>query len=42
MRSIQSRLLLAASVVLALFLGLGAIALDRAFRDSLESALETS
>ncbi len=41
MRSIQSRLLLAASVVLALFLGLGAIALDRAFRDSLESALET-
>ncbi|MCW8847666.1 MAG: ATP-binding protein [Sedimenticola sp.] len=40
MRSIQSRLLLAASVVLALFLGVGALALDRAFKDSAESALE--
>lgn len=41
MRSIHSRLLLAASVVLAAFLGLGAFALDRAFRDSAESALQT-
>lgn len=41
MRSIQSRLLLSASVVLVLFLGLGAFALDRAFRDSVERALET-
>jgi len=41
MRSIHSRLLLAASVVLAAFLGLGAVALDRAFRDSAENALQT-
>ena len=41
MQSIHSRLLLAASVVLGAFLGLGALALDRAFRDSAESALET-
>lgn len=34
-------MLLAASVVLAAFLGLGALALDRAFRDSAESALQT-
>lgn len=41
MGSIHGRLLLAASVVLAAFLGLGALGLDRAFRDSAESALQT-
>ncbi|MCW8890097.1 MAG: ATP-binding protein, partial [Sedimenticola sp.] len=41
MGSIQSRLLIAASLVLVLFLGLGAMALDKAFRDSAESTLET-
>ncbi len=41
MRSIHGRLLLAATVVLAAFLGLGALGLDRAFRDSAESALQT-
>ncbi len=41
MRSIHSRLLLAASVVLAAFLGLGALALDDAYRDSAENAMQT-
>ncbi|MCW8943752.1 MAG: ATP-binding protein [Sedimenticola sp.] len=41
MLSIQRRLLFAVSIVLVLFLGLGAIALDKAFRDSAESTLET-
>lgn len=41
MQSIHSRLLLAASIVLAAFLGLGAEALHRAFRDSAENALKT-
>lgn len=41
MRSINSRLLLAASLVLAAFLGLGALAIDDAYRESAESALQT-
>jgi len=39
MLSLRSRLLLAATVVLAAFLGLTGFALDRAFRDSAEAAL---
>jgi two-component system sensor histidine kinase PhoQ len=39
MASIHSRLLLAAMLVLAAFLGLGAVALDRAFQRSVESAV---
>ncbi len=39
MQSIHGRLLLVASVVLAAFLGLGALALDQAFRESVESAM---
>lgn len=39
MRSLRKRLLLVASLVLAAFLGLGALGLDRAFRESAESAL---
>ena len=38
--SIHGRLLLAATLVLAAFLGLGAAALDQAFRDSLEQATQ--
>ena len=38
-QSIHGRLLLAASMVLAAFLGLGALALDNAFRESVESAM---
>ena len=41
MQSIQSRLLLAATLVLAAFLGLGALAIDDAYRESAERALET-
>lgn len=41
MRSINSRLLLAASLVLAAFLGLGALAIDDAYQESAESALQT-
>lgn len=37
--SLQTRLLLAASLVLAAFLGLTGVALDRAFRESAEAAL---
>ncbi|MEJ1354558.1 MAG: ATP-binding protein [Candidatus Sedimenticola sp. (ex Thyasira tokunagai)] len=40
MRSIHSRLLWAATLVLVAFLGLGGLALDRAYRDSLEQAVE--
>ncbi|MCP5416399.1 MAG: histidine kinase [Chromatiaceae bacterium] len=40
MRSIHARLLLAATLVLAAFLGLGALALDQAFRESMESAVQ--
>ena len=39
MHSLHSRLLLVASLVLASFLGLGALALDRAFRTSGEEAM---
>jgi len=39
MRSLHGRLLLVASLVLASFLGLGALALDQAFRESAEKAL---
>ncbi|PLY13504.1 MAG: histidine kinase [Sedimenticola sp.] len=39
-RSIHARVQLAATLVLAAFLGLGAIALDRAFRSSLEEATQ--
>ena len=39
MPSIQGRLVFAASLVLLVFLGLGALALDRAYRDSVEQAL---
>ena len=38
MWSIHSRLLLVASLVLVAFLGLGALALDNAFRESVERA----
>jgi len=38
-RSIHGRLLLVASLVLAAFLGLGALALDQAFRESTDSAM---
>ncbi|MCW8906454.1 MAG: ATP-binding protein [Sedimenticola sp.] len=41
MRSIHGRLLLAASLVLAAFLGLGALAIDGAYRESAERALQT-
>lgn len=40
MRSLRSRLLIAASVVLAAFLGLTGLSLDRAFRDSALSAVQ--
>ncbi|MES9856032.1 MAG: ATP-binding protein [Sedimenticola sp.] len=40
MGSIHSRLLWAATLVLVAFLGLGGLALDRAYRDSLEQAVE--
>ncbi|HKJ08441.1 MAG TPA: ATP-binding protein [Gammaproteobacteria bacterium] len=39
MRSLQSRLVLAASLALAAFLGLGGFALDRSFRDSAQTAV---
>ena len=39
MYSLRARLLLAASIVLAAFLGLTGLVLDRAFRDSAETAL---
>jgi len=39
MRSLQSRLVLAASVALAAFLGLGGFALDRSFCDSAQTAV---
>lgn len=39
MHSIHGRLLLVASLVLVAFLGFGALALDRAFRESMESAI---
>ncbi|MCB1752893.1 MAG: histidine kinase [Gammaproteobacteria bacterium] len=39
MLSIHGRLLLVASLVLAAFLGLGALALDSAFRESVDSAM---
>lgn len=39
MASIHGRLLLVASLVIAAFLGLGAIALDQAFRESIDSAM---
>ena len=39
MHSIHGRLLLVASLVLVAFLGLGALALDRAFRESMDSAI---
>ena len=42
MVSIHSRLLIAASLVLAIFLGVGALSLDRAFRGNLESGMKAS
>lgn len=41
MRSIHARLLTAATLVLIAVLGLGGLALDRAYRDSLEQATES-
>lgn len=40
MRSLRGRLLIAGSVVLAAFLGLTGLTLDRAFRDSAQSAVQ--
>ena len=40
MRSLRGRLLIAASVVLAAFLGLTGLSLDRAFRDSALAAVK--
>ncbi|HQC72866.1 MAG TPA: hypothetical protein PLE42_09130 [Candidatus Competibacteraceae bacterium] len=40
MRSLSGRLLTAASVVLAAFLGLTGLSLDQAFRDSLQAAVQ--
>mgnify|MGYP001814862558 FL=1 len=40
MRSLHSRLLLAASLVLAGFLGATGLALDTAFRNSAEAAMQ--
>ena len=40
MRSLRSRLLIGASIVLAAFLGLTGLSLDRAFRDSALAAVQ--